>query len=140
MIVCKGDAMLKGLAQKLWVLDPLDYLVVWKKLTTQPQCCQPQQFENNKREHKIFKIPLHLTKPLLLTYKALDMPNRKFQNEVVAQRNQRVSVSMTICIVQFVSWWVAPFWPKGITGNIFMHLVNGLNVLLFSKAHINSLD
>jgi hypothetical protein len=47
---------------------------------------------------------------------------------------------MAICIVQLVSQWVAPFWSNGITKNIFTHLINGLNVLLFSKAHINGLD
>ncbi len=77
---------------------------------------------------------------MLFTYKALDMRHGKLQNEVVAQRNQRANVSMAICIVQLVSQWVAPFWSNGITKNIFTHLINGLNVLLFSKAHINGLD
>jgi cytochrome c-type biogenesis protein CcmH/NrfF len=41
-----------------------------QRITTQLQCCQPQNLKIIKREHKIFKILPHLAKPFLFTYKA----------------------------------------------------------------------
>jgi hypothetical protein len=61
------------------------------------------------------------------------MFNIKIQNETVAQKNQRANVSVTICIVQLVSQWVAPFLTKWYNGKHFQAPNQWLKCITFSK-------